>query len=59
MVFEEPAGFHIDHQCHKRDCLNIEHLRCLSPKEHVRATRLVVEMAAEIEDLKKQIAKTK
>lgn len=54
-----PAGSHIDHQCHTHDCLNIEHLRCLSAQEHVRATRLFVDMAAEIQDLRDQIERTK
>ncbi len=39
-----PEGHHIDHMCHNRDCFNLKHLRCLSPKEHVVATRTVVDL---------------
>jgi hypothetical protein len=29
-----PAGFHIDHMCHVRSCVNPEHLRAVTPKQN-------------------------
>tara|TARA_B100000287_G_C20580112_1_gene759999 strand:- start:43 stop:1059 length:1017 start_codon:yes stop_codon:yes gene_type:complete len=54
-VGEIPHGFHVDHMCHQSDCVNVEHLRCLPVKDHVRATRLFCDQEAEIAALKKRI----
>ena len=39
-----PEGHHIDNKCHNRDCETLKHQRCLPPKEHVVATRTVVDL---------------
>lgn len=51
-----PAGQHVDHMCHNQDCFNLEHLRCLPVKEHIQATRTVVDLRTALERAEVQIA---
>jgi hypothetical protein len=42
--------------CHNQDCFNLEHLRCLPVKEHIQATRTVVDLRTSLERAEVQIA---
>lgn len=35
---EIPEGYEIDHLCKNRACCNLEHLRCITRKQHLRET---------------------
>ena len=35
---EIPKGYEINHKCNNRGCCNIEHLECISRKEHLALT---------------------
>ena len=37
-----PAGMYVDHTCRKRDCVNIKHLRLVTPKQNVIENSIAV-----------------
>ena len=44
---ELPRALHVDHRCNQRDCLNVEHLQAITPRDNIRRSRIVTPMTPE------------